>query len=219
MKAEYINNAPNGEKLIYNTVEALSGKVFDGLADFTFDFKGDQGTYEVDWPDAINALNGAQNILRYKGAPSANIAGISFEGLFPGGSAEGKVVYFGFPFETIYPIESRENVINKVFDFFEGTILKITENVNIPQRFTLFQNYPNPFNPITKIRYYLNKPGAVSVKIYDISGREVVSLKEGYSNTGFHIVEFNASNYASGIYIYEVSTGQQRLRKKMTLIK
>jgi len=219
LKSEYINDAPNGESLTYNTLESISGGLFDGLANFTYDFKGENGTYEVDWPDAINAINGAQNILLYKGAPNANIAGIAFEGVFPDGTKEGKVVYFGFPFETIYPEESREYVISNVFDFFEGIISKIPDEVNVPQKFTLFQNYPNPFNPITKIRFYLDKPGNASVKIYDISGKEVITLRQGYFNSGFHIVEFNASNYASGIYIYEVSTGQQRLRKKMTLIK
>ncbi len=219
LKAEYINDAPNGENLTYNTLEAISGKLFDGLADFTFDFKGDQGTYEVDWPDAINAINGAHNILRYKGAPSANIAGIAFEGLFPNGTDEGKLVYFGFPFETIYPVESRENVISKVFDFFEGTISKIPEITMVPQKFILYQNYPNPFNPITKIRFYMDKPGNASINIYDIGGREVASLREDLFHTGFHVVEFNASNYASGVYIYEVSTNGQHLRKKMTLIK
>jgi uncharacterized lipoprotein YddW (UPF0748 family) len=89
----------------------------------------------------------------------------------------------------------------------------------LPEKFTLFQNYPNPFNPVTKIRFYLDRPGNATVKIYDISGREVTTLKNEFLNTGYHVVEFDASNYASGIYIYEVVTGQQRLRKKMTLVK
>ncbi|KAA3609886.1 MAG: T9SS C-terminal target domain-containing protein [Calditrichaeota bacterium] len=94
-----------------------------------------------------------------------------------------------------------------------------TEVKTIPQKFTLYQNYPNPFNPATKIRFYLDKPSETSIKIYDISGRVVTTIKKGFLNTGFHIVEFNASNFASGIYIYEVSSDQQRLRKKMTLLK
>ncbi|KAA3609885.1 MAG: T9SS C-terminal target domain-containing protein [Calditrichaeota bacterium] len=94
-----------------------------------------------------------------------------------------------------------------------------TEIKTVPKKFTLYQNYPNPFNPATKIRFYLDKPSETSIKIYDISGRVVTTIKEGFLNTGFHIVEFNASNFASGIYIYEVSSGQQRLRKKMTLLK
>jgi Secretion system C-terminal sorting domain len=92
-------------------------------------------------------------------------------------------------------------------------------NQEIPKKLTLFQNYPNPFNPATKIRFYLDRTGNASVKIYDISGREVTTLKNEFLNTGFHVVEFDASNYASGIYIYEVTMGQQRLRKKMTLVK
>ncbi len=94
-----------------------------------------------------------------------------------------------------------------------------TKNLILPERFTLYQNYPNPFNPITKIRFYMDKPGNASIKIYDIGGREVAFLREDLFHTGFHVVEFNASNYASGVYIYEVSTNGQHLRKKMTLIK
>jgi len=219
LKAEYIDDAPNGQFKTYNSIEALSGKLFDGLPEFTFDYLGDQGTYAVDWPDAINAINGAQNILRYKDAPASNIAALAYEGTFPGGTTEGKLVYFGFPFETIYPIESRQTVISFVFDFFEGNISRIPETSATPQKFTLYQNYPNPFNPTTKIRFYLDKADNFSVKIYDITGRDVALLKQGQANKGYHIIEFDASNYASGIYIYEVNFGQQILRNKMTLIK
>ncbi len=214
LKAEYVADAPNGEVATYYTINAITGGLFDGLPQFSFDY-----LYDIDWPDAINAINGAHNILEYHGAPNANTAGIVFEGIFPGGSTAGKLVYFGFPFETINSDESRDSVLSFVLDFFDGIISKIPEIENLPQNFTLYQNYPNPFNPSTKISYYLDKPGNIIVKIYDITGKEVALLNEGYSNTGFHTVQFNASNYASGIYLYEVSFEQQRLRKKMMLVK
>jgi len=219
LKAEYVADAPNNENLTYNTVNALPGHLFDGLTEFTFDYKGDQGTYEVDWPDAINAVNGAQNILSYKDALAANIAAVAFQGIFPGGGSEGKLVYFGFPFETIYPLQSRQNVINFIFDFFEGTISDIAESVTPPQKFTLYQNYPNPFNPTTKIKFFLDKAGEIRLKIYDITGKEVALLRDNYLQAGIHIVEFNAAELASGTYIYELTAGRQSLRKRMTLLK
>jgi Secretion system C-terminal sorting domain len=89
----------------------------------------------------------------------------------------------------------------------------------IVKTYDLFQNYPNPFNPSTKISFQIPKPGNVVLKIYDILGREVMTLVNGYKNVGRYKIDFNASNLASGVYIYRLVSGDFVSVKKMVLLK
>jgi len=79
--------------------------------------------------------------------------------------------------------------------------------------------YPNPFNPSTTIRYAIPKDGEVTLKIYDILGREVKTLVNEVKTKGRYEVVFDASQLASGLYIYEITSGSFKASKKMTLIK
>ena len=89
-----------------------------------------------------------------------------------------------------------------------------------PNKYELSQNYPNPFNPTTKISFKLSGDTKVSLKVYDISGREVSSLINDKTYTAdYYTVEFNASNLASGIYFYRIVTNEFKSVKKMVLIK
>jgi hypothetical protein len=83
----------------------------------------------------------------------------------------------------------------------------------------LDQNFPNPFNPITSISYSLEKDGFVTLKVYDMLGREVAELVNGNQYVGNYAVEFNAINLPSGIYIYQLQSGGFTDMKKMLLIK
>ena len=83
----------------------------------------------------------------------------------------------------------------------------------------LHQNYPNPFNPSTQIEFTLSEAQNVSLRVYDMAGREVAKLAEGMRQVGRHSVFFNAGNLASGIYFYRIATGSKVYTKKMTLIK
>jgi len=80
-------------------------------------------------------------------------------------------------------------------------------------------NYPNPFNPTTTITYTLPDAGKVSVKIIDILGREVATLFDGYNTSGKHSVIWNARDVASGIYFYSINFNNQKLFKKILLMK
>ena len=82
--------------------------------------------------------------------------------------------------------------------------LAITTNF-IPENFSLYQNYPNPFNSATKIRYDIPEYSKVSLRIYDIMGREIAVLYNGYQTPGHHIVTWDASEFASGLYILEIN--------------
>ena len=90
---------------------------------------------------------------------------------------------------------------------------------NIPDRFELMQNYPNPFNPVTVIRFQLSVVGKVSLKIYDMLGREVEILVNEKLNAGTYGVDWDASNFPSGAYFYRLRTEGYTETKRMILLK
>jgi len=90
---------------------------------------------------------------------------------------------------------------------------------SIPGDFALYQNYPNPFNPETDITYRVVAKSKISLKIYDISGREVKTIVDGIQPAGEYSVSFDASGLASGIYIYKLQAGQFVQSRKMLLLR
>jgi hypothetical protein len=90
---------------------------------------------------------------------------------------------------------------------------------NLPVKFQLQQNYPNPFNPSTKITFSLPHSADASLKVFDMLGREVATLVNGYTAAGSHEVQFNASNVSSGVYFYKLTSGSFTQIKKMMLVK
>lgn len=95
----------------------------------------------------------------------------------------------------------------------------ITGNSEVPLRYNLSQNYPNPFNPSTSIKFELPQSGFVSLKVFDLLGREVANLVNEVKQAGSYNLEFNASNFASGIYYYKLESNGFSDTKKMILIK
>jgi len=93
------------------------------------------------------------------------------------------------------------------------------ENNSLPMTYSLSQNYPNPFNPTTTIKFGLPKAGDVSLVVYDILGRKVTELIHGNLTAGYHTVNFNASNLASGVYFYRIQAGDFVSVKKLMLLK
>ena len=89
----------------------------------------------------------------------------------------------------------------------------------IPREFALMQNYPNPFNPVTNIGLRISDLGFVSVKIFDISGKEVAVLVNETLSAGVYNVDFDASHLASGTYFYRMETAGFTDVKKMILVK
>jgi hypothetical protein len=98
----------------------------------------------------------------------------------------------------------------------------VDEPVMRPHSFELAQNYPNPFNGETRIRYNVRGPGGgewVRLKVYDILGREVGTLVDGFMDAGEHTVAFDGAGLASGPYIYRIVAGSCVATKKMMLMK
>jgi len=93
------------------------------------------------------------------------------------------------------------------------------EMATTPEAVTLSQNYPNPFNPTTSINYTLNRPGKVQLEIFNMQGQRVATLVNDNKGAGDYEINFDASNLASGIYVYRLQAGTTMLTKKMALIK
>ncbi|HTR81331.1 MAG TPA: glycosyl hydrolase family 18 protein [Bacteroidota bacterium] len=106
-----------------------------------------------------------------------------------------------------------------------GTQMTTTEvasgsrTLDVPSGFVLYDNYPNPFNPSTTISYFLPSAERVQLSVYDVLGREVRRLAEGYQTAGFHKYVFDGGELATGVYIYRISAEHFYAVKKMALVK
>ena len=100
-----------------------------------------------------------------------------------------------------------------------GNITAVKNTKQIPVSFSLKQNYPNPFNPTTKIEYSIPVKSNVKLIIFDLLGREVVTLVDGEESPGNHSIIFDGSKLSSGVYIYSLFSAKQILSKKMILLK
>jgi len=97
--------------------------------------------------------------------------------------------------------------------FFEGDL------TDLPSEYALLNNYPNPFNAETNISFSLAEAGNVSLKVYDITGRLVVTLVDGQMDAGEHLVAWDASSVSSGVYFYKLAAGAYTATKSMNLLK
>ncbi len=116
--------------------------------------------------------------------------------------------------DPIYTIAKSINIMTN----FLTSIQDVTSGA-VPQEFELLQNYPNPFNPKTTIRYQLNAPAEVKLKVFNIAGEEVALLVRAKQNAGNFEVEWNAGNLPSGIYYYQIQANQNQVTRKCLLLK
>lgn len=100
-----------------------------------------------------------------------------------------------------------------------GVEAKTEEHSSLPNSYALQQNYPNPFNPSTAISFQLPVSSHVTLKVFEVNGREVATLVDGELRSGEHAVVFDASSLPSGVYIYRVQAGNFVEQKKLEVIK
>jgi hypothetical protein len=138
---------------------------------------------------------------------------------------EGVTAVFCFSIEKTAPVNKPQTITFTITSSTgEQWTKQLTIAVNPPDHFELFRNYPNPFNPSTTISYQLPKDEHIVLKIYNSIGQEVTTLVNDDRLAGYHQEVWNASNVASGMYIYQLSmnNGQGKkefYRKKMLLVK
>jgi len=139
--------------------------------------------------------------------------------------------------DNIQSVAELKNTARKIHQFYDNLIITGVNDNNdriIPDKFKLYQNYPNPFNPTTVIKYSIpsletqdletppTSRGAsqlVSLIIYDILGRVVATLVNEKQSPGNYEVNFNASDLASGVYFYRLTSGNLSITKKAVLLR
>ncbi len=133
---------------------------------------------------------------------------------------------------TSMAIDGENNLYVTGFNFNSGTeedylTIKYVQSTSgtkendleIPQSFILYQNHPNPFNPYTIISYQLTVSSDITLKVYDLLGREVATLVDEYKPRGKYEIEFSASALPSGVYFYQLKASNYIETKKMSLLK
>lgn len=106
--------------------------------------------------------------------------------------------------------------LNGNWTYFE---LNNSVDINLPDLFRLSQNFPNPFNPNTVIKFNNPVSGNVKLTVYDLSGKQIKVLLDEYKQAGYYSVNFNGAGLSSGIYVYELNNGREKLVKFMSLVK
>ncbi|MEW5797982.1 MAG: T9SS type A sorting domain-containing protein [Bacteroidota bacterium] len=138
---------------------------------------------------------------------------------------QNKTAHFTFSVDKSASVNKSEQIIFTISNSNgERWTKTLSLQVSPPERFELFQNYPNPFNPATTISYLLPIATESSVKIFDVTGREVTTLFSGIEDAGYHQHEWRAASVASGMYIYQVIAKNEKgkneyFRKKMLMMK
>jgi hypothetical protein len=112
-----------------------------------------------------------------------------------------------------------DTLMNKFITVTAGTGVETHLIGGTPSAYELRQNYPNPFNPSTEIRFSVVDRGDVSLKVYDVAGREVAVLAEGVYAPGEYRVRFTPENLASGMYLYTLRSGGFTETRKMVYMR
>lgn len=112
-----------------------------------------------------------------------------------------------------------DKIIQLVYDGNSKLVQNQTAYNTIPDKYSLSQNYPNPFNPTTNIEYSIPKNSNVTLRIYDMLGKEVATLVNKQQDAGTYITTWNASDYGSGVYFYRLTAGSFVQTKKLSLTK
>lgn len=116
----------------------------------------------------------------------------------------------------IYYYRLKQIDYNGNFEYFN---LSNEVTIGTSTKYSLSQNYPNPFNPTTQVTFSIPKDGDINIKVFDLSGKEVLTEINEFKTAGQYTVTINGSNLSSGIYYYKITAGNFTATKKMTLIK
>jgi len=124
------------------------------------------------------------------------------------------------PSEKNVEVDYQNSALQSVqFTLVPEGVTSVSDNKLSPANFSLDQNYPNPFNPSTMISYSIPIDGFVSLKVYNIIGKEVAFLVNGFQKSGKYDITFDASKLTSGVYFYTIKAGEFASTKKMILMR
>ncbi|HCA43973.1 MAG TPA: hypothetical protein DEP28_12065, partial [Bacteroidetes bacterium] len=205
----YRIDSKTGGILWSNSLSSSYLRGIDNIGDITGDMIDDI-VIATQQPARLLVLNGATGGILFehvfgltitqRGDRAAVLKDIDTNGVneFLGGNREGKVI---------------------LFYGGNGTVTNITPVSEIPSEYKLNQNYPNPFNPTTNINFEIPVSSFVSLKVYDVRGREISTLVNSHLNAGSHTFMFDASGLTSGVYFYTLQTNNYSKTMKMMVTK
>ena len=178
----------------------------------------DNENVALTWDEPIDADFNYFEIFRsetqgFAHAPENLIATSSVSNVVDSDVEFGKTYFYKITARDIS--ENQSNASTEV----NVTITDVDDVNNIPTEYSLNQNYPNPFNPSTTIKFGLPETTNVQITIYDMVGNKVEVIVNDNLNSGYHTYNWNASNYASGIYFCQMKTNKFTSVNKMLLIK
>jgi hypothetical protein len=216
---------------VNNVTHQISGTIA-GLGSFT---GGQQGVLPVTLSSLTSTVNGRNINLNWTTASEINNTGFDVERKRVNGTwakvgfskGKGNVnTPTNYSFEDRFLTTGKYSYRLKQIDYngnFEYHNLSGEVEVGVPTKYDLSQNYPNPFNPVTKINYELPFDSKVKMVVYDITGREIKTLVNEKVSAGYYTVQYDASNFSSGVYFYRIvasANGKDFIStKKMVLLK
>lgn len=121
--------------------------------------------------------------------------------------------------DTLYVRNNSIDDSNHLLFISGQGLTDVKENNVIQNEYSLEQNYPNPFNPSTNIVYSLKNSSYITIEIFDVLGRSIEKLFQGFMDAGKHEILFDGTKYSSGTYYYQLRVGENIYTKKMLLIK
>lgn len=181
-----------------------------------FNYRVDNRNVTLNWTTASEINNSGFNIER-KSASGNEWTSV---GNVAGNGTTTNINNYSFTDKNV--LTGNYNYRLKQVDFnghFEYHNLDLEIEVGTPTKFNLAQNYPNPFNPTTKIDFDIVADGFVSLKIFNSSGKEIATLVNGFTTSGYHTITFDATSISSGIYYYRLEANGISKTMKMALLK
>ncbi|RKY48567.1 MAG: hypothetical protein DRP86_06340, partial [Candidatus Neomarinimicrobiota bacterium] len=135
------------------------------------------------------------------------------------------LVYMGFPFETVYPANMRNILMEKILSFLQAEPSAVDDTeAGLPSNYFLAQNYPNPFNPSTSIRYGIPRDNHVKLEIFDLRGNRIAVLINEFQSEGTYTVQWDGRSQSgtpvsSGFYVCHLKSGAFSSGIKMMVVK
>lgn len=212
----YINPIATGLPRFGNvhTVRAYSGSFVDSVTIYAPKFRGGTASVSLDLNYSHDAVQKIKDSLKVSVVYSKTFSSFILE----------KWEIRDFDLDSLESVlkndpRIRAFIVQRNFMFEQNFINDVNTVDKLPEIYALEQNYPNPFNPSTKIGYRIPEAGDVTLKVYDILGKEISTLVDEFQTAGKYSVEFHGSNLPGGIYICRLTSGNYTKSIKMMLIK
>ncbi len=211
--ADYLHSATDGNLAGDRVVRGVAGNAIYGTANLLLQGGGNCGNNGTLGPDRITPINGGQAAFEYGGA--GGMAGVMYDGTY-------KVIYLAFALEAACGLANTDHysvVLTSTLNWWQISDADHDAGAVLPTSTRLLGNYPNPFNPTTELQFELGSVSQVELTIYDVQGRLVSELVNDVVQPGVHVVRFDATTLASGVYFARLTTPGFAQSAKMVLLK